>query len=62
MPTRDYHSYLIKRLSDPEYAVMYLKTALAETLADGDWSSFSLAVKNAIEAKSSALSEVNDWN
>ena len=62
MPTRDYHSYLIKRLSDPEYAVMYLKTALAETLADGNWSSFLLAVKNAIKARSSKLSEVNDWN
>ncbi|MCC0178058.1 hypothetical protein I4641_13820 [Waterburya agarophytonicola K14] len=56
MPTRDYHSYLIKRLGDPEYTVMYLKAALAETLADGDWSSFLQALKNVVEAKSSELS------
>lgn len=62
MPTRDYHSYLIKRLGDSEYAATYLKAALAETLADGDWSSFLLALKNTVEAKSSKLSGINDWN
>ena len=53
MPTKDYHSYLTERLGDPVYAVMYLKTALVETLADGDWSSFLQALKNALEANSS---------
>lgn len=60
MPTRDYHPYLIKRLSNPVYAIVYLKTALAETLADGDWSAFLLALKNAVEAKSSKLSRINE--
>ena len=52
MPTKDYHSYLIKRLGDSEYAATYLKAALAE----GDWSSFLLALKNAIKAQGSKIS------
>lgn len=62
MPTKDYHSYLIKRLSDSEYAAMYLKSALAETLADVDWSSFLLALKNAIKAQGSKMSRINGWH
>ncbi len=50
MPTKDYQPYLIKRLKNPEYAVMYLKAAWNETLEDGDIEAFILALKNVIKA------------
>lgn len=62
MPTRDYHPYLLERLGDPEYAAVYLKTALDETLADGDMESFLLALKNVVEAKGSKQSIANESN
>ena len=62
MPTKDYHPYLLERLGDPEYAAVYLKTALDETLADGYRSSFSLALKNVVEAKGSKQSVANEFN
>lgn len=62
MPTKDYHSYLLKRLGDPEYAAMYLKAALDETLPDGERSSFLLALKNVVEAKGTKQSVATESN
>ncbi|MEM9272616.1 MAG: transcriptional regulator [Cyanobacteria bacterium P01_F01_bin.143] len=62
MPTRDYHPYLIERLGDSEYAAMYLKAALDETLADGDMEAFLLALKNVVEAKGSKQSIAEESN
>jgi DNA-binding phage protein len=51
MPVKDYHSDLIIRLKNPEYAALYLKTALEETLQDGDREAFLLALRNVAEAQ-----------
>ncbi len=40
MPVRDYRIDLLVRLADPDYAALYLKTALDETLKDGDKEAF----------------------
>lgn len=50
MPTKDYQPYLIKRLRNPQYAVMYLKAAWNETLVDGDIEALLLALKNVVKA------------
>ena len=51
MPVRDYRSDLLARLADPDYAALYLKTALDETLKDGDKEAFLLAVRDVVEAR-----------
>ncbi|MBL1209144.1 transcriptional regulator [Geminocystis sp. GBBB08] len=51
MPTLDYQTDLLKRLSDSEYACQYLKVVLDETLKDGDIEPFLLALKNIIKAR-----------
>lgn len=51
MPVKDYRSDLITRLKNPEYAALYLKTALEETLHDGDREAFLLALRDVVEAK-----------
>jgi len=51
MPVRDYRSDLLVRLADPDYAALYLKTALDETLKDGDKEAFLMAVKDVAEAQ-----------
>jgi probable addiction module antidote protein len=53
MPTKDYRTDLLKRLSSPDYASKYLKAALDETLEDGDMDAFLLALKNVVEASGS---------
>jgi hypothetical protein len=50
MPTKDYRTDLLKRLSNSEYAAQYLKVALDKTLADGNKSAFLLALKNVLNA------------
>ena len=57
MPVKDYRSDLITRLKNPEYAAIYLKTALEETLLDGEREAFLLALRDVVEAK--ALTEKN---
>ena len=54
MPVRDYKSDLLVRLADPDYAALYLKTALDETLKDGDKEAFLLAVRDVVEARQPA--------
>lgn len=56
MPVRDYKSDLLVRLADPDYAALYLKTALDETLKDGDKEAFLLAVKDVAEAQAATVS------
>ena len=56
MPVKDYHSDLITRLKNPEYAALYLKTALEETLLDGDREAFLLALRNVAEAQAATVS------
>ena len=51
MPVKDYRSDLITRLKNSEYAALYLKTALEETLHDGDRDAFLLALRDVVEAK-----------
>ena len=51
MPSLDYQTDLLKRLSDSEYACQYLKVVLDETLKDGDIDPFLLALKNIIQAR-----------
>jgi DNA-binding phage protein len=54
MPVKDYRSDLLVRLADPDYAALYLKTALDETLKDGDKEAFLLAVRDVVEARQPA--------
>ncbi|MBD2429204.1 transcriptional regulator [Phormidium sp. FACHB-1136] len=56
MPVRDYKSDLLVRLADPDYAALYLKTALDETLKDGDKEAFLLAVKDVADAQAATVS------
>ncbi|MBF2058160.1 MAG: transcriptional regulator [Cyanobacterium sp. T60_A2020_053] len=51
MPTLDYQTDLLKRLSNSEYACQYLKVVLDETLNDGDIEPFLSALKNVIKAR-----------
>ena len=40
MPVKDYQADLLIRLANPDYAALYLKASLDETLKDGDWEAF----------------------
>ena len=51
MPVKDYRTDLLVRLANPDYAALYLKTALDETLKDGDREAFVLALRNVVEAR-----------
>jgi len=62
MPTEDYQPYLLQRLKDSQYAAIYLKAALDETLADGNTEAFLLALKNLVEATGSTKKVANDSN
>ena len=50
MPVKDYRTDLLVRLANPDYAALYLKTALNETLKDGDREAFVPALRNVVEA------------
>ena len=62
MPTKDYKTDLLQRLGDSQYAAIYLKAALDETLSDGNTEAFLLALKNVVEAKGSTQTVVNESN
>jgi DNA-binding phage protein len=59
MPTKDYKTDLLARLSNSNYAATYLKAALDETLSDGNTEAFLLALKNVVEAKDSTQAIAN---
>ncbi|NJL49967.1 MAG: transcriptional regulator [Leptolyngbyaceae cyanobacterium SM2_5_2] len=59
MPVKDYRSDLLIRLKNPEYAALYLKTALEETLQDGDREAFLLALRNVAEAQAATPSDAD---
>lgn len=48
MPGRDYQANLLVQLADPDYAALYLKASLDETLMDGDWEAFWLAIEDVV--------------
>ena len=52
MPSISYQEVLLERLTDPEYALLYLQTSLEEALADGFMDAFPLALENVLEAAS----------
>ncbi|MBW4535174.1 MAG: helix-turn-helix domain-containing protein [Pleurocapsa minor HA4230-MV1] len=60
MPTKDYKTDLLERLSNSNYAAVYLKAALDETLLDGNTEAFLLALKNVVEAKGSTQAIANE--
>ncbi|PSN12904.1 transcriptional regulator [filamentous cyanobacterium CCT1] len=60
MPVRDYQADLLVRLTDSDYAAMYLKASLDETLKDGDWDAFLLALDNVVEARQTTLANITD--
>jgi len=60
MPTKDYKTDLLERLSNSNYAAIYLKAALDETLSDGNTEAFLLALKNVVEAKGSTQVIANE--
>ena len=53
MPVKDYRQDLLARLTNPDYAALYLKAALDEALNDRKWEAFGLALRNVAEAKDS---------
>ena len=62
MPTKDYQTDLLKRLTNSEYAAQYLKAAFDETLADGNKSAFLLALKNVVDATGEMQTVVKNAN
>ena len=61
MPGRDYQADLLVQLADPGYAALYLKASLDETLMDGDWEAFWLAIEDVVEARQTmAAGVIND--
>jgi DNA-binding phage protein len=58
MPVRDYQADLLVQLADPNYAALYLKASLDETLKDGDWEAFLLALDNVVEARQTTTAGV----
>ncbi len=64
MPVKSFQDDLLQRLENSEYAASYLKTALDETLIDGNTEAFLLALKNVVDARSkvSAVAREADIN
>jgi DNA-binding phage protein len=60
MPVRDYKSDLLVELADPNYAALYLKASLEETLQDGDTAVFMLALRDVVEARQGTEANLND--
>ncbi|NJL49498.1 MAG: transcriptional regulator [Leptolyngbyaceae cyanobacterium SM2_5_2] len=60
MPVRDYKSYLLVQLADPDYAALYLKASLEETLQDGDTAAFMLALRDVVEARRGTEANLDD--
>lgn len=54
MPSKPYKQMLLKRLTDPDYAVDYLTEVLQEESQDA----FMIALKNVIEAREENVSEL----
>ena len=49
--SRPFEEYLIEKLEDPEYAQVYLETALEEYAKDRDSDAFLLALRDVAEAQ-----------
>ena len=62
MPVRDYQADLLVWLADPDYAALYIKASLDETLMDGDWEAFGLAIDDMIEARQTTAAGVINGN
>lgn len=62
MPVRDYRADLLVRLANADYAALYIKASLDETLMDGDWEAFWLAIDNVVEARQTTTAGVINGN
>jgi hypothetical protein len=51
MHTKPYQTDLLARLAEPDHAALYLKASLDETLEDGNFDAFLIALKNVEEAQ-----------
>lgn len=60
MPVRDYQADLLVRLADADYAALYIKASLDETLMDGDWEAFWLALEGVVVARQTTTAGVID--
>jgi probable addiction module antidote protein len=60
MPTKSYREDLLKRLTNPEYAALYLKASLDETLEDGNMEAFLLALKDVVDARGAVQAIASD--
>ncbi|MGB3310082.1 MAG: hypothetical protein WA939_07330 [Nodosilinea sp.] len=60
MPVRNYKSDLLVQLADPDYAALYLKASLEETLQDGDTAVFMLALRDVVEARQGTETSLNE--
>ena len=60
MPVRDYQANLLVQLADADYAALYLKVSLDETLKDGDWKAFRLLLESVVEARQTTTAGVTD--
>jgi len=60
MPVRDYKSDLLVQLADSDYAALYLKASLEETLQDGDTAAFMLALRDVVEARRGTEVDLNE--
>ncbi|MBD2108506.1 hypothetical protein [Nodosilinea sp. FACHB-13] len=60
MPVRDYQADLLGQLADLDYAALYLKASLEETLRDGDTAAFMLALRDVVEARQGAEANLNE--
>ncbi|WP_017297307.1 hypothetical protein [Nodosilinea nodulosa] len=58
MPVRDYRADLLVQLADSDYAALYIKASLDETLKDRDWEAFWLAIEDVVEARQTAAAAV----
>ena len=58
MPVRDDQADLLASLAAPDCAALYLKASLDETLMDGNWEAFGLALENVVEARQTTASGV----
>ena len=47
---REFNEYLVKSLTDPEEAELYLNTALEAYSEDGNWQAFLLALRAVADA------------
>lgn len=56
-PSEDFEPFMLEKLKDPERAVGFLNIALEEYILDGDYNSFTGAIKKVLKAHN--ISEIS---